>query len=213
MLLKSLQLRSTFSGDMDLSASSFHPLRRLAALTEIQFRSYSPQYDLTQFLGDRDVESMALGWPALEVFSLSSAFWQEHPPDFTPGLSLHALGLLCAHCPKLRSVSLSMNTDPIPTAPAQLPCPNSRPLESLDFGHSAIKDPYAIAKWFGDACVPHGITFRKHTLIEHDPRNASWEQVSRVVALLQEARREGAREVEVRDKAANGGRLGRCSDC
>jgi hypothetical protein len=107
-----------------------------------------------------------------------------------------------------------MNTDPIPATPARLSRPNSGPLVFLDFGLSNIKDPFAIAKWFGDACTADGITFIKYcTGVGAPTRIALWEQVRRAVALLQEARlegaREGAREVEMQYKAANGGGLGR----
>jgi hypothetical protein len=214
VFLKVLRLSATFSEDVGLLPGFLNPLHHLTTLTQLRLISTSPRYDFSRYVTDRDVESMALAWPALEEFSLGLVRWQDQlPNDSAPSLSLRALGILCAHCPKLRSVSLTMNTDPVPTTPAQLSRPKSGPLKSLEFNLSPINDPIAIAKWLGASCVADGITFVKYTMPGGDPRIALFDQVRHIVALPQEARREGASEVEMRYKAADGGVLRRPSGC
>jgi hypothetical protein len=133
----------------------------LTVLTQLELNSNSADYDILRYLTNGDMELMALAWPALEVFTLGLGTWHLLN-DSTPCLSLCALDILCAHCPEIRSVRLTMNTDPVPATPARLTRPKSGPLKSLDFSLSTIKDPYAIAKWLGDACVADCITFTEY---------------------------------------------------
>jgi hypothetical protein len=185
--LRSLRMTVVRRGDLTLFRDLLLSLHPCAELTHLRI-DIVLRHDISLSLHDEDVKSLALAWPKLEVLSLGPEdAWFSSAA--APTLSLYSFHYLCAHCPKLRSVRLTVKTVPIPNLPVRLSRSNFPPLESLHFGNSPIEDPYAIAKWLGDACLPDGIM----GCAEHgagDKGGVLWVQVRNTVALLQEARRE-----------------------
>jgi hypothetical protein len=193
--LRSLELTNNFKGDQTLSKDllvSLHPCHELVHMRIHGVLGCDPSL----YLRDEDMRSMALAWPNLEALSFVPGYSSISGAGPTPTLSLYSLHHLCVLCPKLRSVQLTMKTVPIPLLPVRLSRSNYTPLESLHFGNSPIEDPYAIARWLGDACLPDGI--RSSAGRAGDKQGELWVQVRNTVALLQEARREG--EMRRRDE-------------
>jgi hypothetical protein len=117
--LRSLELTNAGKGDrtlfMDLLLS-LHPCAELAHLRIQGMLSH----DISLSLHDEDMRAMALAWPKLEVLSLGPTDSLVSFGSPAPTLSLCSLHHLCVHCPRLRSVRLTLKTAPIPIIPPRL---------------------------------------------------------------------------------------------
>jgi hypothetical protein len=74
-----------------------------------------------------------------------------------------------------------MDLTAVPSAPIRPSRTNTPRLESIHFSGSTIEDPYAIAKWIGNACVGRGIKGAKDREFRED---SLWAQVRNTVAFL-----------------------------
>jgi hypothetical protein len=163
---------------------SLRPMLNCTKITELRIESFEADFDFSLRLSDDDVKSMALAWPNIEVLLLGHEYtYKTDVTESTPTLSPSALQALCSQCSRLRSVALTVDLTVVPATPIRPSGTHAAPLESLHFCGSTIKDPYAVAKWIGSACVANGIRSAKGMRCGCR-EDTLWVQVRNIVALL-----------------------------
>jgi hypothetical protein len=181
--LKSLYIYGNLVGEGTFPLGFLRPMLNCTQITDLCIMSFDEEFDFSLYVSEEDVKSMALAWPDITELLLGQGYASSvDMTESIPTLSPSGLQALCSQCSRLSSVRLTVDLTVIPATPIRRSSTNATPLDQLHFGGSTIKDPYAVSKWIGDACVAHGIQAARQDIL--------WAQVRNTVALLQELRNE-----------------------
>ncbi|KAH7906653.1 hypothetical protein BJ138DRAFT_1093854 [Hygrophoropsis aurantiaca] len=105
--------------------------------------------DICSFdLNDSDLMEMAAPWPHLDELVLNRRNgWRR-----APATTFRGLAYLLRACPRLHTLSLSMDATQLNFTPIGL-VPNNK-IQMLDLGNSIIEEPAAVARILGDIFGP-----------------------------------------------------------
>ncbi|KAJ7772279.1 hypothetical protein B0H16DRAFT_1512947 [Mycena metata] len=122
--------------DPDIYALTGHMIRPLFRFTNmVTVTIYQPcGLDIT----DDDVSQLASAWPCLEFLSLGGIY------QVASRVTLHALYVLASHCPRLLSLSISLDATLVP---ALLTSIFDHPLQYIYVGRAAITEPAPVARY------------------------------------------------------------------
>jgi hypothetical protein len=163
----------------------FRPLLKCTQMVKLEVYGIADGFDMSFALTDQDITQMASVWPNIEELHLVSPEVTMIPKTQPPTLSLSAISSLCALCPRLHSLILTVDAE---TCPAE-PCLLSRSsLQRLHFARSWISDPWRVAIWLGDICSPEAIGIAEIGR-SHDSRVEEWNRVKDIVGHLQNVRK------------------------
>jgi hypothetical protein len=169
------------------SPKLLHPLVKLNLIC-LEIASTSDNVDTSCSLSERDISLMASVWSNLEVLRLAKGWRQASVPPrhhTESTLSIDAIFILCAKCPRLRSLALIVDTSIPPSGRGHLDVRPSS-LKNLEFGGSSISDPWNVAFWLGDICPFHGIQWACIAGVEEtDATDKSWEEMKKILQKFQ----------------------------
>jgi hypothetical protein len=176
------------------SFSLIQPLLRCTRLAKLRMMVTVEVSDPSLNLQNAHIEAMGKAWPALEHLEFTCELEEGAPLD--PSLTLQAIPILCARCPKLQYLRLSMDAQNCPPPPVD-PMHGllATTLRTVDFSGSTIRDAAAVAAWLGDLCPADAIEVPPHDISGLDVRPAMWRDVKKRVEALQTARRVERRRI------------------
>jgi hypothetical protein len=142
--------------------------------------------DLCFTLSDDDVDEMALAWPQLQIFRIRNTLMASEP-TVELRLTQRALASLLNHCPRLRSVTLTLQF----RRQRDVPAPKfGRMLEWFGFWNSPIDDPVGLAMWLENVCRADAIHWSRWQPYDDGyslARDHRWGDVMKVLNRLQGA--------------------------
>jgi hypothetical protein len=119
------------------------PLLQCRKLVKLDLSHLSFPRDAALRLADRNIEDMASAWADLEELRLEK---HSYPADLDASLSTSSIVTLCTKCPRLHTLSITVDTKQLPTAEATPALP-SKNLVNLFVCGSPIRDPWGVALW------------------------------------------------------------------
>jgi hypothetical protein len=130
-------------------------------------RSHSP----SSFLAHETLTRLVSAWSYLETLHLPQQ--ASRPFLGRPNLSLATIAGICSSCPRLHSITITVEAETIP-GPHNLP---SNFLE-IDFDESWIRSPQDVADWLGAVCRADGLRYSSRP---NGDRPAMWQAVKDAV--------------------------------
>jgi hypothetical protein len=145
-------------------------------------------FDICLTLTDADIKDMSLAWKRLEILHLSAIYVGDGVVRMRSTLTLDAIAILCHHCPRLRSLELTVDAS---TCPPILLIRTSGALQYLQLGRSRVGDFCEVAGWLGNICFAGSLFFSRGTV-----ESEQWGNVEKVMRALELAR--SVKEEEMR---------------
>jgi hypothetical protein len=172
-VLQSLDVRLTFhdgtsAEDLVCMLRPVYKCSRLKSVTLHAWCSGSHDVTLGLCLKNQDILDMAHAWSDLEILNIESSRTKSSPK---PSVSLQAIAFLCALCPKLHTLRLTLDATSLPPHVGTTPHLPSRSMRKWDPDESPISKPVQIACWLLDVC-PY---VRVHSCFKASSR--LWERV------------------------------------
>jgi hypothetical protein len=152
--VQSLTLGVHFADLLKDYSDMLNPLTRCKELRNVTIGAF---HNPASFLTHKALTRLVSAWPELETLHLSRHTYAFCPPQASrPKFFLATIATICSSCPRLRSITLSVDATTLPE-PHNLP---PRYL-AIGFDESWIEKPEDVALWLGNICYAEGLRYSR----------------------------------------------------